>query len=132
MAKYNKALKLQCSGDYEEAESLLQSLIDVDTPQIENRGGLPKALSSLKYSCVLNIGTIHNGLGNKQKALDYFVQASELDTTDVTLWFKIGSLALELDHFKQSAYAFSKVNIFIKFLIYFVFLISDDDLTSRN
>lgn len=117
MAKYNKALKLQCSGDSKEAESLLQSLIDVDIPQIENRGGLPKALSSLKYSCVLNIGIINNRLGNKQKALDYFVQASELDTTDVTLWFKIGSLALELDHFKQSAYALSKVNIFLKFLI---------------
>ncbi|GLV33874.1 hypothetical protein CBL_11242 [Carabus blaptoides fortunei] len=108
LAKYNKALKLQCSGNHEEAQTLLQSLLDDDIPVIEKRGGLPKTMSTLKYSCYLNIGTISNVAGSKQKALDYFAQASELDKTDVTLWFKIGSLALELDHFKQSAYALSK------------------------
>uniref|UniRef100_A0AAR5P9I3 Calcineurin-binding protein cabin-1 MEF2-binding domain-containing protein n=1 Tax=Dendroctonus ponderosae TaxID=77166 RepID=A0AAR5P9I3_DENPD len=35
-------------------------------------------------------------------------QASELDSTDVTLWSKIGKLALKEDKFNKAAYAFSK------------------------
>lgn len=39
------------------------------------------------------------------------LKASELDDSDVTLWYKIGKMAIELDRFRQAAYAFSKVTL---------------------
>lgn len=68
-------------------------------------------MSTFKYSCYLNIGKISVSKGEKQKALDYYLDASKLDKTDVTLWYKIGALAIELNHFKQAAYYFSQVSL---------------------
>lgn len=110
-------MKLQCNNELDEAQELLQSLLDDDIPEIEQRGGLPKTMATFKYSCYLNIGKIAVLNGCKQKALDSYLDASKLDKTDVTLWYKIGSLALEMDHFKQSAYAFSQVRIEQKILL---------------
>lgn len=65
-------------------------------------------MSTIKYSCYMNIGTIAMKQNNEQEALKNFLTASELDKTDVTLWYKIGMLALKLDRFQQSAYAFAQ------------------------
>lgn len=59
----------------------------------------------------MNLGHIFLNLGKKQEALDNYLHASELDKTDVTLWYKIGTLSVELDHFKQATVALHKVSI---------------------
>lgn len=41
--------------------------------------------------------------------LTIVLQAAEIDKTDVTLWYKIGTIALQLDRFKQASLAFAKV-----------------------
>lgn len=125
---YNKALRLQGTGEYSDSESILLKLIEENIPLLENNGGLPKSMSTLKYSCFVNLGNVYLKENKVNKALESyltvflflltmngginsFFQASELDATDVTLWFKIGKLSLKEEKFKQSAYAFSKVMI---------------------
>ncbi|EFA00717.1 hypothetical protein TcasGA2_TC003597 [Tribolium castaneum] len=105
---YNKALRLQSTEDYSEAEEILLNLINENIPQLENHGGLPSSMSTLKYSCYVNIGNIYLKKGNPDNALDHYLNASELDATDVTLWHKIGKLAIKQNRFRQAAYAFSK------------------------
>ncbi|XP_056640755.1 calcineurin-binding protein cabin-1-like isoform X2 [Diorhabda sublineata] len=105
---YNKALHLQSEGVYTEAESILSKLIDENIPLLENNGGLPKSMSNLKYSCHINMGNIYLKLDRVNDALEKYLFASQLDGTDVTLWYKIGNLSLAQDKFRQSAYAFAK------------------------
>ncbi|KAF5297375.1 hypothetical protein FQR65_LT01305 [Abscondita terminalis] len=105
---YNSALRLQYSKKYEEAEALLQQLLEDNIPQLESQGGLPKTMSTLKYSCFLNLGHIAKEKNDFEVALKNYVHASELDAGDVTLWHKIGMLALQQDKFRQAAYAFSQ------------------------
>lgn len=116
---YNKALRLQCNNELNEAEEIIKKLINENIPQLESEGGLPKTMSTLKYSCFINLGSISMKKGETKSALDNYLHASELDKKDVTLWYKIGKLALQLDRFKQAAYAFymvcSKV-LFIQFI----------------
>lgn len=127
---YKNSLKLLTNGQLDESELILKQLINENIPQLESQGGLPKTMSTIKYSCYINIGRIYlerreleNALENfltvsrktncqtALTALLVFVQASELDNTDVTLWCKIGKLAIKLDRFRQAAYAFSKVRL---------------------
>ncbi|XP_017772871.1 PREDICTED: calcineurin-binding protein cabin-1-like [Nicrophorus vespilloides] len=105
---YNEALRLQCNNNVEKSLENLKKLLDYNIPQLESQGGLPKTMSNIKYSCRINIASIYLQLGDKANALENFLIASELDDTDVTLWYKIGMLALKQNHFRQSMYAFTK------------------------
>ncbi|CAH1130403.1 unnamed protein product [Ceutorhynchus assimilis] len=105
---YNNALRAQAQKDYEKSASTLVQLLEENIPLLENNGGLPKSMSTLKYSCHVNLGDIYLKQDNPNKALESFTEASELDATDVTLWTKIGKLALKQDKFNKAAYAFSK------------------------
>ncbi|GJQ83227.1 hypothetical protein Trydic_g8826 [Trypoxylus dichotomus] len=105
---YNKALRLQSCGELLAAEDILQTLIEDNIPQLESQGGLPKTMSTIKYSCYINLGSIALKKQKLEVALDHYLIASELDKTDVTLWYKIGTIALQLDRFKQASFAFGK------------------------
>ncbi|XP_022907944.2 calcineurin-binding protein cabin-1-like isoform X2 [Onthophagus taurus] len=105
---YNKALRIQSCGDYIAAEDILQTLLNENIPQLEIQGGLPKTMSTIKYSCYVNLGAIAIKQKKLSEALKNYLGASELDSTDVTLWFKIGKLAMKLDKFKLASHAFSK------------------------
>ncbi|XP_063910388.1 calcineurin-binding protein cabin-1-like isoform X2 [Zophobas morio] len=105
---YNKALRLQSIENVAEAEEILLNLLNENIPQLENNGGLPSSMSTLKYSCCVNIGNVYVKKGDIDNALEYYLNASELDGTDVTLWHKIGKLALKQNRFRQAAFAFSR------------------------
>ncbi|KAK5640159.1 hypothetical protein RI129_010970 [Pyrocoelia pectoralis] len=105
---YNTALRLQYNKKYEEAEGLLNQLLQDNIPQLESQGGLPKTMSTLKYSCYMNLGNISKEKNNLESALTNYSAAAELDRTDVTLWYKIGTLALQRDRFRHAAFAFSQ------------------------
>lgn len=92
-----------------EAEQIVKQLVNDNIPQLETEGGLPKTMSTLKFSCLTNLGSIAMKKGETQAALDHYLLASELDGKDVTLWYKIGKLALKHDRFRQAAYAFHMV-----------------------
>ncbi|KAG5899799.1 hypothetical protein JTB14_006132 [Gonioctena quinquepunctata] len=105
---YNKSLRIQREDKWSESESILLKLIEENIPLLENNGGLPKSMSNFKYSCYVNLGNVYLKLDRVNDALDRYMLASELDSTDVTLWNKIGNLSLKMDQFRQSVYAYSK------------------------
>lgn len=70
---YNKALKLLSKGQLSDSEKILQELIEENIPQLENQGGLPKTMSTIKYSCYINLGRIFSERGNTKDALENYL-----------------------------------------------------------
>ncbi|XP_030756514.1 calcineurin-binding protein cabin-1-like isoform X2 [Sitophilus oryzae] len=105
---YNKALRSIAEKNYAVSEQILKELIEENIPKLENNGGLPKSMSTLKYSCYVNLGNTYLSRNNISRALETYTLASELDHTDVTLWTRIGKLALKDNKFRKASYAFSK------------------------
>lgn len=57
---------------------------------------LSKDLAHLKYSTLKNLASIERERdATKDDALRHFAEATELDFLDPSLWYQIGSLALE-------------------------------------
>lgn len=73
---YNNALRLQNSGQLSEAEDVLLNLLNNNIPQLENDGGLPASMSTLKYSCYVNIGNIYIKDEKPEEALDCYLNVS--------------------------------------------------------
>lgn len=74
---YNKALRLQCEDDFTEAEKVLLELIEQKIPALENEGGLPKTMGTLKYSCYINLGNIAIKKNDSQSALEHYSSVSK-------------------------------------------------------
>lgn len=70
---YNKALRLQSCGELLAAEDILQTLIEDNIPQLELQGGLPKTMSTMKYSCYTNLGCIAIKKQDLDNALEYYL-----------------------------------------------------------
>lgn len=70
---YNKALKLLSTGQLSDSEKILQQLIEENIPQLENQGGLPKTMSTIKYSCYINLGRIFSERGSTKDALENYL-----------------------------------------------------------
>lgn len=66
-------------------------LDQVEKPEVPD--GRPRPMLSLKYSCFKNIGVIQAQLGNYEDAIENYWEATNLDDTDVMLWYRMGTLA---------------------------------------
>lgn len=55
---------------------MLQKLLDENIPLLEDNGGLPKSMQTLKFSCHINIGNIYLKSDNVSEALDTFLVVS--------------------------------------------------------
>lgn len=76
MELYNKALRLQIEEKYEESEKILSLIIEENIPLLENNGGLPKSMSTLKYSCNVNIGNVLLKQNKVNEALEKYLEVS--------------------------------------------------------
>ncbi|KAL3259891.1 hypothetical protein MRX96_046322 [Rhipicephalus microplus] len=70
-------------------------------------GTLPPALM-LKYVALKNLGAIQVRLGDSRGAVATYLDAAEIDSTDVTLWYKIGRLAFGLYLYPLARIAFEE------------------------
>lgn len=73
MDLYNKALRLQCNKEFDEAEAIIRQLIKENIPQLEAEGGLPKTMSTLKFSCYTNLGSISMKKGEIKDSLENYL-----------------------------------------------------------
>lgn len=76
MELYNKALRLQAEEKYDDSIELLQKLLEENIPVLEDNGGLPKSMQTLKFSCHTNIGNIKLKLEKVGEALETFLLVS--------------------------------------------------------
>lgn len=110
MTEYNKALQLLNEDNLEDALIIFKDLLEtelldqVDKPEIPD--GRTRPMLSLKYCCFKNIGAIYARFNQYEDAIDNYWAASNLDDTDVTLWYKMGMLAMKTANLEFACSAF--------------------------
>ncbi|XP_069674696.1 calcineurin-binding protein cabin-1-like isoform X2 [Periplaneta americana] len=109
-AQYNDALVMLRDKNFEGARTIFQDLLEnsflVEVTKQEGTEGLGHPALVLKYSCLKNMGTIYEKQGELQGALKSFLQAAELDGSDVTLWYRIGTVAVQVVDYELACDAF--------------------------
>lgn len=117
-ALYRKALGQLQQDDHSEALASFRELLALPfisrcnppPPEDDGRSGgaaLPPALM-LKYVALKNLGAIYVRRGDNREAVAAYLDATEIDSTDVTLWHKIGRLALTLYLYPLARIAFEE------------------------
>ncbi|XP_033185643.2 calcineurin-binding protein cabin-1 [Bombus vancouverensis nearcticus] len=112
LTEYNKALVLLKENKQEDALHIFKDLLEtelldeVEKPEIPD--GRSRPMLSLKYSCFKNIGAIQAMLGNYNEAVENYWEAANLDDTDVTLWHRIGILAMKISNLELACSSFKQ------------------------
>lgn len=60
----------------------------------------------LKYSAYKNLGNLALLRGDQKQAVEYLLEAVCLDSTDVSVWYRIGQVAIELIHLPLAHFSF--------------------------
>ncbi|XP_030849309.1 calcineurin-binding protein cabin-1 [Strongylocentrotus purpuratus] len=111
---YKKALEFQRSGDVQKAQETYKDLLQtrflskVKASQEERRGGVTNTAITLKYSSYKNLGNLAMGKDDTDTAMENYLEAVSLDSTDVTLWYRIGTVAVKLSQLALARVAFEQ------------------------
>ncbi|CAK9826767.1 Calcineurin-binding protein cabin-1, partial [Anthophora retusa] len=112
LTEYNKALVLLKENKQEDALHIFKDLLEtelldeVEKPEVPD--GRSRPMLSLKYSCFKNIGAIQATLGKYDEAIENYWEAANLDNTDVTLWYRIGTLAMKSSNLELACSSFKQ------------------------
>lgn len=112
LTDYNKALELLKENKQEEALVIFKNLLDtelldeVEKPEVPD--GRSRPMLSLKYSCYKNIGAIQVACENYEDAMENYWKAANLDDSDVTLWHRIGTLAMKTSNLELACSSFKQ------------------------
>lgn len=96
----------------EEALVIFKDLLDtelldeVEKPEVPD--GRSRPMLSLKYSCFKNIGAIQAACENYEDAVENYWEAANLDNSDVTLWHRIGTLAMKISNLELACSSFKQ------------------------
>jgi general transcription factor 3C polypeptide 3 (transcription factor C subunit 4) len=55
------------------------------------------------------LGLLHEAIGNPRKALDFYMIAAHLTSSDATLWRRLAHLSTDLGFLRQAIYCLTKV-----------------------
>uniref|UniRef100_A0A3Q2QJH7 Calcineurin binding protein 1 n=1 Tax=Fundulus heteroclitus TaxID=8078 RepID=A0A3Q2QJH7_FUNHE len=112
-ALYHKALDLQKHDKFEESakayhELLKTPLLKEAMPSEDQRVGLKHPGLMLKYSTFKNLATMAASREDLEKAMEFYLEAVMLDSTDVNMWYKIGQVAVRLVRIPLARHAFEE------------------------
>uniref|UniRef100_A0A3P9JXR1 Calcineurin-binding protein cabin-1 n=1 Tax=Oryzias latipes TaxID=8090 RepID=A0A3P9JXR1_ORYLA len=112
-ALYHKALDLQKHDKFEESakayhELLKTPLVKEATPSEDQRVGLKHPGLMLKYSTFKNLASMAAFRDDLEKAMEFYLEAVMLDSTDVNMWYKIGLVAVRLVRIPLARHAFEE------------------------
>nr|XP_055023520.1 calcineurin-binding protein cabin-1-like isoform X1 [Misgurnus anguillicaudatus] len=110
-ALYHKALDLQKHDKFDESakayhELLKTPLLKEAVPSEDEKVGLKHPGLMLKYSTYKNLASLAVLKDDIDTAMDLYVQAVVLDSTDVNMWYKMGRLALKKASMPLARHAF--------------------------
>ncbi|XP_046971827.1 calcineurin-binding protein cabin-1-like [Vanessa cardui] len=112
LQQYTKALDLHKKGNISEATQLLKDLLDTellyDVKKTKDGETVSGPLFNLKYLCYKNLASMLNAAGETDAAIEAYTAASELDDTDVTLWYRLGLVCFQGKHYEMALHAFQK------------------------
>ncbi|XP_015225551.1 PREDICTED: calcineurin-binding protein cabin-1 isoform X1 [Cyprinodon variegatus] len=112
-ALYHKALDLQKHDKFEESakayhELLKTPLLKEAMPSEDQRVGLKHPGLMLKYSTFKNLASMAASRDDLEKAMEFYLEAVMLDSTDVNMWYKIGQVAVRLVRIPLARHAFEE------------------------
>ena len=94
---YNSALQQLVKKDKAGAKT---NLLDITNSSLFQSGeGSEQIQKTLRYNVHKNLGECFMDECNYQKAEDHFFEASQIDRTDVTLWFQLASASVKLGNY---------------------------------
>ncbi|KAK6191339.1 hypothetical protein SNE40_003056 [Patella caerulea] len=113
-AWYNRALVLQKQGNILDAELTFQQIIDhpflqeaSDLVENEVEGAIHPGLPLL-YSVHKNLAGISAARNDEKTALHHYLEAVKVDESEVTVWYKIGKIALNVHNYSLAKFAFEQ------------------------
>ncbi|XP_077417378.1 calcineurin-binding protein cabin-1 isoform X3 [Vanacampus margaritifer] len=112
-ALYHKALDLQKHDKFEESaeayhELLKTPLLKEAMPSEDQSLGLKHPGLMLKYSTFKNLASMSASRDDLETAMEFYLEAVLLDSTDVNMWYKIGQVAVRLLRIPLARHAFEE------------------------
>uniref|UniRef100_A0A3Q2YA35 Calcineurin-binding protein cabin-1 n=1 Tax=Hippocampus comes TaxID=109280 RepID=A0A3Q2YA35_HIPCM len=112
-ALYHKALDLQKHDKFEESavayhELLKTPLLKEAMPSEDQSLGLKHPGLMLKYSTFKNLASMAASRDDLETAMEFYLEAVLLDSTDVNMWYKIGQVAVRLLRIPLARHAFEE------------------------
>ncbi|XP_034025725.1 calcineurin-binding protein cabin-1 isoform X2 [Thalassophryne amazonica] len=112
-ALYHKALDLQKHDKFEDSakayhELLKTPLLKEAMPSEDQRVGLKHPGLMLKYSTFKNLASMAALRDDLETAMEFYLEAVMLDSTDVNMWYKIGQVAVRLVRIPLARHAFEE------------------------
>ncbi|GBN00302.1 Calcineurin-binding protein cabin-1 [Araneus ventricosus] len=110
---YHSALKKQSEGQTEEAENMLKDILKMEfltqaqPSEDSNDAPLGPALT-LKYLLYKNLANVSNAKKDFRAAVEYFLEALEIDGTDVFMWYQMGKAALNIHNYALARLCFEE------------------------
>nr|XP_044987947.1 calcineurin-binding protein cabin-1 isoform X2 [Jaculus jaculus] len=112
-ALYHKALDLQKHDRFEESAKAYHELLEAHllreaVSSGDEKEGLKHPGLILKYSTYKNLAQLAGQREDLETAMEFYLEAVMLDSTDVNLWYKIGHVALRLIRLPLARHAFEE------------------------
>uniref|UniRef100_A0A8C2V7F6 Calcineurin-binding protein cabin-1 n=1 Tax=Chinchilla lanigera TaxID=34839 RepID=A0A8C2V7F6_CHILA len=112
-ALYHKALDLQKHDRFEESARAYHELLEARllreaVSSGDEKEGLKHPGLILKYSTYKNLAQLAAQREDLETAMEFYLEAVMLDSTDVNLWYKIGHVALRLIRLPLARHAFEE------------------------
>ncbi|CAH6789824.1 Cabin1 [Phodopus roborovskii] len=112
-ALYHKALDLQKHDRFEESAKAYHELLEARllreaVSSGDEKEGLKHPGLILKYSTYKNLAQLAAQRDDLETAMEFYLEAVMLDSTDVNLWYKIGHVALRLIRLPLARHAFEE------------------------
>ncbi|KAK3103259.1 hypothetical protein FSP39_017896, partial [Pinctada imbricata] len=110
---YNKALSLQ-RQDLHKAEDAFEQLLShafirEAAKLIENETvGATHPGLQLLYSIYKNLASMALQQGEDETAMEWYIEAVKVDETEVTVWYKIGTIGLKLHNYRLARLGFEQ------------------------
>ncbi|XP_066546101.1 calcineurin-binding protein cabin-1 isoform X3 [Amia ocellicauda] len=110
---YHKALDLQKHDQFEDSAKAYHELLETPLlkeaiPSEDENVGLKHPGLMLKYSTYKNLANLAALRDDQETAMDFYLEAVLLDSTDVNMWYKIGQVALRLLRIPLARHAFEE------------------------
>ncbi|XP_072355223.1 calcineurin-binding protein cabin-1 isoform X3 [Scyliorhinus torazame] len=110
---YHKALDLQKHDRYEESTKAYHELLNTQLLKEavlsgDENEGLKHPGLILKYSTYKNLASLASQKDDPSTAMEFYLEAVMLDSTDVNLWYKIGRVAVRLIRVPLARHAFEE------------------------
>uniref|UniRef100_A0A8B9CCP7 Calcineurin-binding protein cabin-1 n=1 Tax=Anser brachyrhynchus TaxID=132585 RepID=A0A8B9CCP7_9AVES len=112
-ALYHKALDLQKHDRFEESAKAYHELLEIRLLREavlsgDEKEGLKHPGLMLKYSTYKNLAQLAAQRDDLETAMEFYLEAVMLDSTDVNLWYKIGHVAIKLIRLPLARHAFEE------------------------